>query len=123
MTTTQPPAPPVRPPAATPVSPWALSAFWFGTAFHWLLLLLILMPADVVRFVPVVSMQQAAGLASAMMILVNVEDARRDTIDATFDALVGSMRMGGPGRPALPTPQPGTPALDGLRVQMPEKQI
>lgn len=64
--------------------------------------------------VAVVSMQQAAGLASAMMILVNVEDARRDTIDATFDALVGSMRMGGPGRPALPTPQPGTQALDGL---------
>lgn len=48
MTTTQPS---VRPPASTPVSPWALSAFWFGTAFHWLLLLLILMPADVVRFV------------------------------------------------------------------------
>lgn len=38
-------------PAAPPVRPWALSAFWFGTAFHWLLLLLILMPADVVRFV------------------------------------------------------------------------
>lgn len=37
--------------AAPRVSPWALSAFWFGTAFHWLLLLLILMPADVVRFV------------------------------------------------------------------------
>lgn len=38
-------------PAAARVSPWALSSFWFGTAFHWLLLLLILMPADVVRFV------------------------------------------------------------------------
>jgi MFS family permease len=33
------------------VSPWALSSFWGGSAFHWLLLLLILMPADVVRFV------------------------------------------------------------------------
>ncbi|MBZ9749322.1 MFS transporter [Deinococcus sp. HMF7620] len=33
------------------VSPWVLSAFWFGTAFHWLLLLLILMPANVVTFV------------------------------------------------------------------------
>ncbi|UWX65123.1 MFS transporter [Deinococcus rubellus] len=32
-------------------SPWTLSAFWFGTAFMWLLLLLILMPAEVVRFV------------------------------------------------------------------------
>ena len=33
------------------VSPWALSSFWGGSAFHWLLLLIILMPADVVRFV------------------------------------------------------------------------
>lgn len=32
-------------------SPWTLSAFWFGTAFHWLVLLLILMPANVTRFV------------------------------------------------------------------------
>ncbi|WP_161881098.1 MFS transporter [Deinococcus alpinitundrae] len=32
-------------------SPWTLSAFWFGTAFMWLLLLLILMPAEVVHFV------------------------------------------------------------------------
>ena len=29
---------------------FTLSAFWFGSSFHWLLLLLILMPADVVRF-------------------------------------------------------------------------
>jgi len=28
-----------------------LSAYWFGSSFQWLLLLLILMPADVVRFV------------------------------------------------------------------------
>ncbi len=33
------------------VSPWTLSSFWFGSAFHWLLLLLILMPADVLHFV------------------------------------------------------------------------
>lgn len=33
------------------VSPWVLSAFWFGTAFHWLMLLLILMPANVEHFV------------------------------------------------------------------------
>ncbi|AWT35431.1 MFS transporter [Deinococcus arenae] len=33
------------------VSPWVLSAFWFGSAFHWLLLLLILMPENVVTFV------------------------------------------------------------------------
>lgn len=38
-------------PAAPRVNPWVLSAFWFGTAFHWLLLLLILLPHDVVRFV------------------------------------------------------------------------
>lgn len=31
--------------------PILLSAFWFGSAFHWLMLLLILMPANVVQFV------------------------------------------------------------------------
>lgn len=40
-----------RSPLALPVSPAVLSAFWFGTAFHWLVLLLILMPANVVGFV------------------------------------------------------------------------
>lgn len=44
-------APPISDPDAPRVSPWALSSFWAGSAFHWLLLLLILMPADVVRFV------------------------------------------------------------------------
>ncbi|AWN23720.1 MFS transporter [Deinococcus irradiatisoli] len=39
-------APPPRLP-----SPWTLSSFWFGTAFMWLLLLLVLMPAEVVQFV------------------------------------------------------------------------
>lgn len=37
--------------APTTISPYVLSAFWFGTAFHWLVLLLILMPANVVQFV------------------------------------------------------------------------
>ncbi|AFZ66230.1 MFS transporter [Deinococcus peraridilitoris] len=38
--------------ASVPVSRYfSLSAFWFGSSFHWLLLLLILMPASVVRFV------------------------------------------------------------------------
>lgn len=38
--------------ARAPLSRYfSLSAFWFGSSFHWLLLLLILMPADVVRFV------------------------------------------------------------------------
>jgi MFS family permease len=37
--------------AAPPLNPWVLSAFWFGSAFHWLVLLLILMPANVVTFV------------------------------------------------------------------------
>ncbi|QFP76754.1 MFS transporter [Deinococcus sp. AJ005] len=36
---------------ARPPQPWVLSAFWFGTAFHWLVLLLILMPANVEMFV------------------------------------------------------------------------
>ncbi|GGJ62995.1 hypothetical protein GCM10008939_03600 [Deinococcus aquiradiocola] len=46
MTTTTPfPSPPLR------ISPWALSSFWSGSAFHWLLLLLILLPADVLKFV------------------------------------------------------------------------
>ncbi|MFC6590832.1 hypothetical protein ACFP81_01465 [Deinococcus lacus] len=39
---TQPPQPP---------SPWLLSAFWFGSSFHWLLLLIILLPAGVQAFV------------------------------------------------------------------------
>ncbi|WP_309572270.1 MFS transporter [Deinococcus sp.] len=34
-----------------PVSPWALSAFWFGTAFHWLVILLSLVPSNVLHFV------------------------------------------------------------------------
>lgn len=37
--------------APTLVSPFVLSAFWFGTAFHWMLLLTILMPANVLHFV------------------------------------------------------------------------
>ncbi len=37
--------------SARPPHPWVLSAFWFGTAFHWLVLLLILMPANVELFV------------------------------------------------------------------------
>ncbi|MDV6374088.1 MFS transporter [Deinococcus arenicola] len=37
--------------SARPPHPWVLSAFWFGTAFHWLVLLLILMPANVATFV------------------------------------------------------------------------
>lgn len=45
----------LSPPAArasAPVpSPWVLSAFWFGTAFLWLMLLTIFMPAHVVGFV------------------------------------------------------------------------
>ncbi|MFB9081674.1 MFS transporter [Deinococcus wulumuqiensis] len=45
---------PSRPAAALPASPlpspWVLSAFWFGTAFLWLMLLTIYMPAHVVGF-------------------------------------------------------------------------
>ncbi|CAM3197861.1 MFS transporter [Deinococcus deserti] len=43
---------PVAPKARTVLaSPWVLSAFWFGTAFHWLMLLTLLMPAHIVKFV------------------------------------------------------------------------
>jgi len=45
-----PSLPGARPERPVP-SPWVLSAFWFGTAFHWLLLLTILMPANIVQFV------------------------------------------------------------------------
>lgn len=45
MSTTSPAA------SAPRVRYFTLSAFWFGTSFHWLLLLLIIMPASVVRFV------------------------------------------------------------------------
>ncbi|PNY82180.1 MFS transporter [Deinococcus koreensis] len=38
-------------PGRVQVSPWVLSAFWFGTAFHWLVILLSLVPANVVQFV------------------------------------------------------------------------
>lgn len=42
----------VHPSSVLPrISPLTLSAFWFGTAFHWLVLLLILMPENVVHFV------------------------------------------------------------------------
>ncbi|ADY26591.1 major facilitator superfamily MFS_1 [Deinococcus proteolyticus MRP] len=47
-----PPAAPAPAPAllTAPPPPAVLSAFWFGTAFHWLVLLLIAMPAGVVQF-------------------------------------------------------------------------
>ncbi len=46
-----PPSAGSQPPGSPVPSPYVLSAFWFGTAFHWLVLLLILMPANVVHFV------------------------------------------------------------------------
>ena len=51
MTSPLSPAPGARFPNPKLPSPWTLSAFWFGTAFMWLLLLLILLPAEVIHFV------------------------------------------------------------------------
>ncbi len=51
-------------------SPWKLSAFWFGTAFMWLLLLLILMPAEVVRFVGDADKGKYLGLLGGIGALV-----------------------------------------------------
>lgn len=48
------------------VSPVVLSAFWFGTAFHWLVLLLILMPANVVKFVGETQKGTYLGLLTAV---------------------------------------------------------
>ncbi|WP_034383422.1 MFS transporter [Deinococcus sp. YIM 77859] len=65
------------------VSPWVLSAFWFGTAFHWLLLLLILMPANVVRFVGEEQKGTYLGLLTALgavlaLVLPPIIGARSD---------------------------------------------
>ncbi|MBB6100048.1 MFS family permease [Deinobacterium chartae] len=48
--------------ASRPVNPWLLSLFWFGSAFHWFILLPILIPADVVRFVGEASKGTYLGL-------------------------------------------------------------
>ncbi|MFB9994839.1 MFS transporter [Deinococcus oregonensis] len=53
-------------PAAPTVSPWTLSAFWFGTAFHWLLLLIILIPANVVGFVGETNKGTYLGILTAV---------------------------------------------------------
>ncbi len=63
--------------------------------------------------VAVVAMQRKLGLASAFMILVNVDGGNRDAADAAFDALVASMEMGNDKRPPLPLPQAGSQYLDG----------
>lgn len=47
-------------------SPWVLSAFWFGTAFHWMLLLTILLPATVVQFVGEEQKGSYLGLLTAI---------------------------------------------------------
>ncbi|MFC4452924.1 MFS transporter [Deinococcus sonorensis] len=53
-------------PSLPRVSPWALSSFWFGSAFHWLLLLLILMPADIERLVGSAHKGTYLGLLSGL---------------------------------------------------------
>ncbi|ANC71763.1 MFS transporter [Deinococcus radiodurans] len=70
---TLPPA--ARPAAALPhsplpspplPSPWVLSAFWFGTAFLWLMLLTIYMPAHVVGFMGAAHKGTYLGLLGAI---------------------------------------------------------
>ncbi|ADV66927.1 MFS transporter [Deinococcus maricopensis] len=56
MTTTAPPR----------VNPWALSGFWFGTSFHWLLLFAVLIPADMLRFVGEADKGKSQGLLIAL---------------------------------------------------------
>ena len=52
--------------SASVPSPWVLSAFWFGTAFLWLMLLTIFMPAHVVEFVGESVKGTYLGLLSAI---------------------------------------------------------
>lgn len=47
-------------------SPWVLSAFWFGTAFLWLMLLTIFMPAHVVGFMGEADKGKWLGLLNAI---------------------------------------------------------
>ncbi|MDO4246842.1 MAG: MFS transporter [Deinococcus sp.] len=47
-------------------SPWMLSAFWFGTAFLWLMLLTIFMPAHVVGFMGAEDKGKWLGLLGAI---------------------------------------------------------
>ena len=64
--TTSPTAPQGR---ALP-SPWVLSAFWFGTAFLWMMLLTIFMPAQVVNFVGEAQKGTYLGLLTAVGAIV-----------------------------------------------------
>lgn len=66
--------------------------------------------------VAVVAMQRPQGLASAFMILVNVDDASRTKVEQAWDSVVASFDYGGGLRPALPTPVAGTQSLDGPYV-------
>ncbi|GHF49182.1 MFS transporter [Deinococcus metalli] len=67
------------------MSPWALSAFWFGTAFHWLVILLSLVPANVLHFVgeahkgTYVGLLTLIGAAMALIIppIVGAQSDRR----------------------------------------------
>ncbi|MDO4264419.1 MAG: MFS transporter [Deinococcus sp.] len=63
-----PPAPAAAVPA--PPHPAVLSAFWFGTAFHWLVLLLIAMPAGVVHFMGEAAKGTWLGVLTAVGALV-----------------------------------------------------
>jgi hypothetical protein len=66
--------------------------------------------------VAVVAMQRPQGLASAFMILVNVDDQSREKVEAAWDGVVASLDFGGGLRPALPTPVAGTQSLEGPYV-------
>lgn len=77
MTTPQPA------PALSLPAPAVLSAFWFGTAFHWLVLLLIAMPAGVVQFMGEEAKGGWLGLLTAIgavvaLVLPPIVGARSD---------------------------------------------
>ncbi|WP_293912827.1 MFS transporter [Deinococcus sp.] len=55
-----------------PPSPWTLSAFWFGTSFMWLVVLLILMPANILTFVGEASKGTYLGLAGGIIAVVGL---------------------------------------------------
>ncbi|WP_261664279.1 MFS transporter [Deinococcus sp. Marseille-Q6407] len=62
--------PKIPQPVPGPPHPAVLSAFWFGTAFHWLVLLLIAMPAGVVQFMGEAAKGTWLGLLTAVGALV-----------------------------------------------------
>ncbi|BCW89812.1 hypothetical protein sos41_29800 [Alphaproteobacteria bacterium SO-S41] len=66
--------------------------------------------------VAAIAFRAPEGIADAMLILVNVDGAHRDTAETDFDEVVQSLYMGATPRPALPAAQAGSESLDGLYI-------